>query len=324
MEFEIFAAGTHTASNGNTHSFTQNDLDNIVASYNPELHEAPIVIGHPKDNAPAFGWIESIKRVGDKLIAKPKQLVPEFLQAVKNGLFKKRSISLNPDGSLRHVGFLGAVPPAVKGLADIKFSAGEEILSFEFSELTGEDDNELSSDNDNEIISFADEIKKQSEFIKELFAGLAMSIKADREKMDALIEDSKNYSDSLKSLFDKNEDKNFTASLDGFVANGTLTPAMKNNLSNFADSVAALDFSAADYKNTIRGLIIQLVSSFPKFIDNSEFANPPAVSFSNNSGFEGFLLDKSSADIHKKALEISNAENIDYSAALNKVLNFSH
>jgi len=34
---------------------------------------------------------------------------------------------------LRHVGFLGAVPPAVKGLADLKFNEGEPV-SFEFSD----------------------------------------------------------------------------------------------------------------------------------------------------------------------------------------------
>jgi hypothetical protein len=40
---------------------------------------------------------------------------------VNQGLFKKRSISVYPDGTLRHVGFLGAQPPALKGLADFAF-----------------------------------------------------------------------------------------------------------------------------------------------------------------------------------------------------------
>jgi hypothetical protein len=41
----------------------------------------------------------------------------------------------NPDGSLklRHVGFLGAVPPEVKGLRDVKF-AEAGFQTFEFSE----------------------------------------------------------------------------------------------------------------------------------------------------------------------------------------------
>lgn len=129
--FAIFKAGKHTDSSGNTKEWTEADLDKIVASYDPAKHEAPIVIGHPKTNAPAYGWIESLKRVGDTLYAKAKQLVPEFVEMVNKGLFKKRSISLYPDGTLRHVGFLGATPPAVKGLPDVEFKDGEKILNYE-------------------------------------------------------------------------------------------------------------------------------------------------------------------------------------------------
>jgi len=37
---------------------------------------------------------------------------------------------------LRHVGFLGAMPPAIKGLADLKFTEGGETMTFEFNENT--------------------------------------------------------------------------------------------------------------------------------------------------------------------------------------------
>jgi hypothetical protein len=80
-----------------------------------------VVVGHPKDNAPAYGWVESLKRDGEVLWAKLKDIVPEFREWLDKKLYKKRSISLYPDGSLRHVGFLGAVPPAVKGLPDPAF-----------------------------------------------------------------------------------------------------------------------------------------------------------------------------------------------------------
>ena len=131
MEFEIFKTGSHTSDKGVTKDYTEDDLNFIASSYNPTDSEAPIVIGHPVDNAPAYGWIESLKVVGDKLMAKAKQVVPEFTEALKNGLYKKRSISLDKDGKLRHVGFLGAAAPAVKGLADIQFNA-EETDSIEF------------------------------------------------------------------------------------------------------------------------------------------------------------------------------------------------
>ena len=119
--FEIFRTGTHTDSAGETKGWTKEDLDKIVSKYNPGVHEAPIVIGHPELDSPAYGWIEALKREGDRLLAKPKQLVDQFKDWVKQGLYKKVSIALYPDLGLRHVGFLGATPPAVKGLAAVRF-----------------------------------------------------------------------------------------------------------------------------------------------------------------------------------------------------------
>lgn len=130
---EIFKTGTHTDSDGNTKEWTDEDLDQIAASYIPEENEAPVVIGHPTENAPAYGWVEKLKKDGDTLYAKFKDLVPKFVDMVKKGRFKKRSISLYPDLSLRHIGFLGAMAPAIKGLKAIAFSGGEGI-TIEFGE----------------------------------------------------------------------------------------------------------------------------------------------------------------------------------------------
>jgi len=131
---EVFKTGTHTDAAGDTRTWTEEELDQIAQRYNPENHEAPVVIGHPKDNAPAWAWVEGLKREGQVLLAKLKQVVPEFADMVKKGLFKKRSISLYPDLTLRHIGFLGAMPPAVKGLSDIAFKEGEEAIAYEFDE----------------------------------------------------------------------------------------------------------------------------------------------------------------------------------------------
>jgi hypothetical protein len=132
--FEIFKAGTHTDSSGVERKYTEKDLDTMVSKYNPSEHEAPLVIGHPKTNDPAYGWVEKIKRVGDRLLALPKQVVPEFEEMVEKGMFKKISMSHYPNMTLRHVGFLGAVPPAIKGLKDIEFNEGENEIVIEFSE----------------------------------------------------------------------------------------------------------------------------------------------------------------------------------------------
>ncbi|EAY1319524.1 peptidase, partial [Salmonella enterica] len=44
----IFKSGVHTDMNGHQINFSDADLNDIAAAYNPKLHEAPIVIGHPK------------------------------------------------------------------------------------------------------------------------------------------------------------------------------------------------------------------------------------------------------------------------------------
>jgi hypothetical protein len=136
---EIFRAGDYPQG-----KFSPEDLDQIVAAYNPALHEAPLVVGHPADNKPAYGWVAELKREGPTLLARAKDVVPAFEEMVKAGLFKKRSASFYrnyPEAGklyLRHVGFLGAQPPEVKGLKDVfveLFGEGDgvEVLEVEFA-----------------------------------------------------------------------------------------------------------------------------------------------------------------------------------------------
>ncbi len=140
---EIFRPGKHVSADGREIEFTEQDLQAAAAAYDPELHEAPLVIGHPKDNAPAYGWVRSL-RFEDLLYAEPHQVDPEFAEIVNAGRYKKRSASFYaPDSKsnpkpgayyLRHVGFLGAQPPAVKGQRDYAFSDDGDAVTIEFGE----------------------------------------------------------------------------------------------------------------------------------------------------------------------------------------------
>ena len=138
MWIEVFKTGVHTDSSGNTREWTEQDLDKIVETYNnqpsEEKHEAPVVIGHPVTDSPAYGWVEKLERRGNVLLAKLKDLSKEFVDWVKKGLYKKRSIALYENLLLKHIGFLGAVPPAVKGLEDPVFAEGPSI-EIEFPNL---------------------------------------------------------------------------------------------------------------------------------------------------------------------------------------------
>jgi hypothetical protein len=132
----IFRGGKQTDSNGVEHDGDAL-IDKAIAKFNAAVHEPPACIGHPKDDAPAYGWVKGLKKGADKLgnllLAKFGQVEPAFGTMVKDGRIKKRSAAFYPDGTLRHVAFLGAMPPAVKGLPDVAFGDGE-AASFDFSE----------------------------------------------------------------------------------------------------------------------------------------------------------------------------------------------
>lgn len=142
---EIFKAGTRKDANGVEVTITTDDLQQAVENYNIEYHEAPAVIGHPQHNHPAYAWVKRLQLDGDTLKAEFDQIDPEFAEMVDKGRFKKVSASFylanspnNPkQGSLylRHVGFLGAMPPAVKGLRNPEFAEGEEGV-VDFSDWT--------------------------------------------------------------------------------------------------------------------------------------------------------------------------------------------
>ena len=118
---EIFQTGVWTDKSGRTDVWTEADLDEIAKSYDPKKWKAPLVIGHPEDDSPAYGWVETIKREGSKLLVKPGELIEEFKDWVKRGLYRNISMALSPDMTLKHIGFLGGKAPAVKGLKPVEF-----------------------------------------------------------------------------------------------------------------------------------------------------------------------------------------------------------
>jgi hypothetical protein len=140
---QIFKPGKHTALSGDVLGFSESDLRATVAAYDPAKHEAPIVVGHPKHDLPAYGWVGKLEFVEGGIDAAPVQVDASFAEMVQRGAFKKISAAFYaPDAPsnpvpgvyyLRHVGFLGAQPPAIKGLRSPEFADAEEGV-IEFSE----------------------------------------------------------------------------------------------------------------------------------------------------------------------------------------------
>jgi len=141
VDVHIFSPGTQTSAQGVTREFTSNDLAQVADSYNSQVHEAPIRVGHEdNDKVPAWGWVKGVKLKGDDLYAEV-EFSPQMGQYVRDGLYKKVSASfyapeskINPEPgswSLRHVAMLGAQPPAVKGLKGFAYEETKEgVLDF--------------------------------------------------------------------------------------------------------------------------------------------------------------------------------------------------
>lgn len=132
---EVFRPGTFTPMKGAPITYSAADLKAIADAYDPEAAPAPVVVGHPDADAPAFGWVEQFEYDADggRLYATLHQIDPTFAEAVKRGSYKKVSMAFfSPDQSHnpvpgtwypKHVGFLGAAAPAVSGLKPVRFSA---------------------------------------------------------------------------------------------------------------------------------------------------------------------------------------------------------
>ena len=136
LDLEVFRAGDYRERG----RWDRAALEQMAADYDPSLPDAPVTTDHAQAG-PALGWVESLRRVGDVLVARLRDLDPGFAAMIRSGAFKKRSgelySALRDTGRpyLRAVSFLGACPPAVKGLADVVFAEGEgEPARIQFDE----------------------------------------------------------------------------------------------------------------------------------------------------------------------------------------------
>lgn len=146
-KIEVFRPGTFTAMSGASFTATAEDLTALAGRYDPENNPVPVVIGHPKTDTPAYGWVTgfSFDAEADRLFAEVGELEPQFEEAVESGRYKRISMSFFAPGSTanpagadlypKHVGFLGAAPPAVPGLKPVQFSGSEDdTITIEFAE----------------------------------------------------------------------------------------------------------------------------------------------------------------------------------------------
>ncbi len=325
MKFEVFSTGTHTSDKGVTKDYSVEDLNFIAQNYNPEIDEAPLVIGHPQDNSPAYGWVSSLEVTPEgKLVADApdEKLHPDFLNAVKEGRYKKRSISLTSEGKLRHIGFLGGAAPAVKGLADIQFSQPSSTV-YEFN-LENENDNstDAKKTDSNSFVPDATKFNSLISKLDELKTSISNFSASDKDsKFQTQLKEINDQLNRLQTKVTKNE---LNTLLDEKLTEGSLTPAIKEKILNISNYMEAQnfteDFTQENFSKEVTALMKVLINSFPKIIYYENFAEKPEQEHNIlTDEFSGYSVDEESKALHKKALGLMKKDNLTYVAAIKRL-----
>ncbi len=234
----IFSTGTHTDSKGRKRTWTIADLDELAKS-----SDVPVVVHHPKESKKAvtFAKTAEIRRMGNRLQARYKDISKGLEAAVKEGLRLAKSVSINPETMrLDHIGMLGYEQhPALDGLGAINFTRDAAHLTYtEKSKMT---DKERIAELEAKIAELktrqgiADVEKKlehsKSELAAEQDAHKATKIEFEKYKQET-------------------EERALSARIDALAESGRILPAEKNKIISFAkamdDGKASMDFSRAD------------------------------------------------------------------------------
>jgi len=313
--FEVFRAGKYPQGD-----VTAAEVEAIARQYDPAWREAPVVLGHPEDDQPAMGWVEAVQAKAGTLFVKFKNLVPEFVQAVKDGRFGKVSVRLlqtERGRYLGHVGFLGAALPAVAGLAPIRFEAlGDGVeaeMDFTAAARGGEGD-----------------MPKTAE---ERAAELEERLKAAETKL------SEQQMQFTAQILGERRDRQLAevrADLTGRVKDGKLAPSLLPGLAEFVVALPAaadqvLEFTVAEgktEKKTPRALFLSFLDRLPEVVSFGEVAgrdNDPGAA-ARSADFANLDLgkvpvDAESAELHRKALDFQEKHaGVDYASAVKAVL----
>ena len=88
---EVFRPGTFKSMEGIELTYTAADLKAMADGYDYETAPAPVVVGHPSTDAPAFAWAESFDfdATTNRLYATVSEINPAFAEEVKKGNFRE-------------------------------------------------------------------------------------------------------------------------------------------------------------------------------------------------------------------------------------------
>lgn len=317
---EIFKTGTFTDMSGQVLSFSAADLQATADAYDPALFRSPLVVGHPKLDDPAYGWVSKLSVVNDTLQAAGDQVEPKFAEMVNTGRFPKMSASFYTPNSpsnpkpgvwyLKHVGFLGAQAPAVLGLKPASFAAADEqIITVEFAAAGA--DTTIESEKTN----VTTKEKESAEFAEQ---------KAQLDAQQANIE--------ARELALKNKEQaarttEIAAFAESLVKEGKLLPREQAGMVAFMaglDDAGTVSFASpdGDVKKPSGEWLREFMSGLPQRVDFAEHSRAEQEETTTDASFaapSGYAVDADRLKLHNKIVAHQKKHNVDYATAASAV-----
>lgn len=302
--FEICRSGTFMDASGRQVELSEAALREMATCYNPKLRRAPLVIGHPKMDDPAFGWVKELEYRDGALVALSERVDKDFAVAVQDGRYANRSASFyvpdsphNPTPGryyLKHVGFLGARQPSVDGLKPLEFSA-----------LEGDDANDL-------VVSLAgyeaafrqrmrQEIEQENAFS---LAAFEQQVRQSEQLRINRAHDVKEFTDAMveQAIIRPGEKEAFVAMAEMMVGNDTV-----------------IQFGEGEDSERARAwdLFKRLIQHRPPVVMKGEFTpSRDPVAEVNLAMPEGITVDGSRSEVHKAAVAYQHHHSCSYRDAV--------
>lgn len=266
----IARTGTFRDSEGRKHTFTKEDLAKIASNYNASATDAPLVIGHFKnDSAPAYGWVEKLFLENETLCAQFSCVSEEVKKLVYKGAYRNISMSVDMENHrLLHVALLGAAAPAIDGLGAINLSHDKEsVFNFE----TNNKENKM-----NEVEELKKEILELKAKLQELENKLGQA-NQDKETAEKKAEQTQAEFSAYKA---KQADEARQKRVEQLIKDGKVEPAKKDEVYMFATELAktAANFSVGTSTMSMEEKYFQDLEARKENAIFANFSNAPAHS----------------------------------------------
>lgn len=364
----IFKPGRHITSAGEEIEFSVADVVAMAKAYDPKHGKAPIVVGHPKTDDPAYGWAKKLYIRPRGLYAEADKVDPQFAEDVNAGRYGAISSKFyrptdpnNPKPGvwyLRHIGFLGATQPAVKGLDDPEFAEDDGCVTFnEPVEFSGWADTQVAgvlrrlrewfietfgSDTADKVIPDYAVAGLEDEARQELAEDLAPapafsdpdqlqenSVKP--EEAAELLRQNTDLQNQLKILQEKNKQDekekrhaDHVAFAEGLV--GKVKPEQRDVIVATLDALAGMEtpveFGEGEAKQPLANAFKDLFADLPNLVEFDEFATKERSVGSpvGDVEFADKSTDPGRLELHAKATALAAKDGIPYEDAVRRLI----